>query len=137
MRPMGDAGLQIEVAELSQVLALADAIRDSPPPGVLDVVPAARTVLLVLEPGTDLAATRRAVLDLPIELGAGRSAKVGASLGVSFGGRDTDIDTLIRRADLAMYTAKRNGRGTTVYYDPSLETPQPATPQPSPAAPQH
>ncbi|TFV88440.1 GGDEF domain-containing protein, partial [Blastococcus sp. CT_GayMR20] len=64
----------------------------------------------------------RLQLDLPIELGAGRSAKVGASLGVSFGGPDTDIDTLIRRADLAMYTAKRNGRGTTVYYDPSLET---------------
>ena len=60
----------------------------------------------------------RAQLDLPIELGAGRSAKVGASIGVSFGGTDTDIDTLIRRADLAMYTAKRRGRGTTVYYDP-------------------
>ncbi|GAA3156897.1 hypothetical protein GCM10010531_05260 [Blastococcus jejuensis] len=64
----------------------------------------------------------RAQLDLPIELGGGRSAKVGASIGVSFGGTDTDIDTLIRRADLAMYTAKRRGRGTTVYYDPALET---------------
>ena len=71
----------------------------------------------------------RAQLDLPIDLGGGRTAKVGASLGVSFGGTDTDIDTLIRRADLAMYTAKRNGRGTTVYYEPSLETaPEPATP---------
>jgi len=71
----------------------------------------------------------RLQLDLPIELGAGRTAKVGASLGVSFGGPDTDIDTLIRRADLAMYTAKRNGRGTTVYYDPSLETaPEPTQP---------
>jgi len=71
----------------------------------------------------------RLQLDLPIELGAGRAAKVGASLGVAFGGRDTDIDTLIRRADLAMYTAKRNGRGTTVYYDPSLETaPEPTQP---------
>ena len=55
---------------------------------------------------------------------------------VALGGT-LDIDTLIRRADLAMYTAKRNGRGTTVYYDPSLETPQPATLEPSPAAPQH
>ena len=43
---------------------------------------------------------------------------------------DTDIDTLIRRADLAMYTAKRNGRGTTVYYDPSLEAaPEPSQPR--------
>ena len=63
----------------------------------------------------------RTQLDLPIELGAGRSAKVGASIGVSFGGPDTDIDTLIRRADLAMYTAKRSGKGTTVYYVPALE----------------
>jgi PleD family two-component response regulator len=58
---------------------------------------------------------------------------VGASLGVAFGGPDTDIDTLIRRADLAMYTAKRNGRGTTVYYDPSLEAaPEPAVPAATP-----
>jgi diguanylate cyclase (GGDEF)-like protein len=69
----------------------------------------------------------RAQLDLPIELGAGRSAKVGASIGVSFGGPDTDIDTLIRRADLAMYTAKRSGKGTTVYYAPALE----AEPEPT------
>ena len=66
MRAMGDAGLLIEVAELSEVLALADAVRATPPAGVLDVVPAARTVLLVLEPGTDLAATRRAVLELRV-----------------------------------------------------------------------
>jgi len=67
----------------------------------------------------------RAQLELPIELGGGRTAKVGASLGVAFAGPDTDIDTLIRRADLAMYTAKRRGRGTTVYFDPSLEAEQP------------
>ena len=72
MRPVGDAGLLIEVAELSEVLALADAVRATPPPGVLDVVPAARTVLLVLEPGTDLAATRRAVLELRLEAGSDR-----------------------------------------------------------------
>ncbi|UOY00865.1 GGDEF domain-containing protein [Blastococcus sp. PRF04-17] len=72
----------------------------------------------------------RAQLELPIELGGGRSATVGASLGVAFGGPDTDIDTLIRRADLAMYTAKRRGRGTTVYFDASLEAEQvqPVTP---------
>ncbi len=63
----------------------------------------------------------RTALDLPIELGGGRSATVGASLGVAFSGADTDIDTLIRRADLAMYTAKRRGRGTSVYWSPELE----------------
>jgi diguanylate cyclase (GGDEF)-like protein len=70
--------------------------------------------------GTALARIREE-LDRPIELGGGRSAKVGASIGVCFSGPDTDIDTLIRRADLAMYTAKRNGRGSSVFYDPALE----------------
>jgi KipI family sensor histidine kinase inhibitor len=61
---MGDAGLLVEVDGLDEVLALDDALRAARPSGVLDVVPAARTVLLVLEPGTDLAATRRAVREL-------------------------------------------------------------------------
>ncbi|OZM82727.1 allophanate hydrolase subunit 1 [Pseudonocardia sp. MH-G8] len=68
--PCGDTGLLIEVDGLPEVLALADAVRAAPPSGVLDVVTAARTVLLCVEPGTDLAAVRRAVLDLDVEPGA-------------------------------------------------------------------
>ena len=64
----------------------------------------------------------RAELDIDVDLGGGRTAKVGASIGVAFSGPDTDIDGLIRRADLAMYTAKRSGRGVSVFYDPALET---------------
>jgi KipI family sensor histidine kinase inhibitor len=85
---MGDAGLLVEVAELSEVLALADAVRASPPPGVLDVVPAARTVLLVLEPGVDLAATRRAVLDLPLDAGASAADGVVVEVDVRYDGPD-------------------------------------------------
>jgi predicted signal transduction protein with EAL and GGDEF domain len=59
-----------------------------------------------------------------VDLGGGRTAKVGASIGVAFSDASTDIDTLIRRADLAMYTAKRNGKGSSVFYEPALE-PQP------------
>jgi KipI family sensor histidine kinase inhibitor len=68
--PYGDAALLVEVDGLPEVLALADAVRAEPPSGVLDIVPAARTVLLTLEPGTDLAAARKAVLALPVEPGA-------------------------------------------------------------------
>jgi KipI family sensor histidine kinase inhibitor len=68
--PCGDAGLLFEVDGLPEVLALADAVRAAPPPGVLDIVPAARTVLLTVEPGTDLTTVRRAVLGLPVEVGA-------------------------------------------------------------------
>ena len=58
------------------------------------------------------------------------SAKVDASIGVAFSGPDTDLDGLIRRADLAMYTAKRGGRGISVFYDPALEAGQPEADQP-------
>jgi KipI family sensor histidine kinase inhibitor len=68
--PCGDTGLLVEVDGLPEVLALADAVRAAPPAGVLDVVPAARTVLLCVEPGIDLTDVRRAVLDLHVEPGA-------------------------------------------------------------------
>jgi KipI family sensor histidine kinase inhibitor len=68
--PCGDTGLLVEVDDLAEVLALADALRADTPPGVLDIVPAARTVLLTADAGTDLAAVRRAVLELRVEPGA-------------------------------------------------------------------
>ena len=60
--PFGDAALLVEVDGLDEVLALAAAVRAARPAGVLDVVPAARTVLVTVAPGTDLAALRRTVL---------------------------------------------------------------------------
>ena len=68
--PYGDAGLLVEVDGLPEVLALADAVRATPPSGVLDIVQAARTVLLILAPHTDLVAVRQAVLALTVEPGA-------------------------------------------------------------------
>ena len=46
---------------------------------------------------------------------------VGASVGVAVGPPVGDIDMLLRRADVAMYTAKRARSGFAVY-DPSQET---------------
>jgi KipI family sensor histidine kinase inhibitor len=54
VRPFGDAALLVELDDLDAVLALAAAVREEGPEGVLDVVPAARTVLVVTEPGTAL-----------------------------------------------------------------------------------
>lgn len=48
----GDAGLLIEVDDLDTVMALHAALAEHPLPGVEDVVPAARTILLRLTPGT-------------------------------------------------------------------------------------
>lgn len=54
--PMGDRALLAEVGSLEAVLALRAALAASVPAGVLDIVPAARTVLVHLDP---------AVLPLP------------------------------------------------------------------------
>ena len=52
--PFGDAALLVELDDLDAVLALAAAIQAQRLDGVLDVVPAARTVLVLAQPGTSL-----------------------------------------------------------------------------------
>jgi KipI family sensor histidine kinase inhibitor len=49
--PCGDAALLVEVDSLEEVLGLASTLRDEPLPGVREVVPAARTLLLRCDPG--------------------------------------------------------------------------------------
>jgi diguanylate cyclase (GGDEF)-like protein len=72
----------------------------------------------------------RGQLDLPVDLGAGRVATVGASIGVAFADARTDVDTLIRHADIAMYTAKRGGRGISVFFEEGLGETTPDRPDP-------
>ena len=68
--PVGGEGLLLEVADLDAVLALDGALRAAVAAGhapwrvVTDVVPAARTVLLLTQEGSDLVALRAAVLAL-------------------------------------------------------------------------
>jgi len=60
--PSGSTALLVELDDLDAVLALYAALADRPPPGVVDVVPAARTVLLVTDPArTTTAAVAEAV----------------------------------------------------------------------------
>jgi KipI family sensor histidine kinase inhibitor len=49
--PCGDAALLVELPGLDEVLGLSAALRAAPPPGVEEVVPAARTVLVRCAPG--------------------------------------------------------------------------------------
>jgi KipI family sensor histidine kinase inhibitor len=80
----------VEVDGLPEVLALADALRAAPPDGVLDVVSAARTVLLCVEPGTDLTEVRRAVLDLDVEPGKAPPEGERVEIEVVYDGPDLD-----------------------------------------------
>lgn len=60
--PSGSAAVLVELDRLDDVLALYAALSADPPPGVIDLVPAARTVLLALDPSrTDPDTVARAV----------------------------------------------------------------------------
>ena len=63
--PCGSTSLLLELDDLDEVLATYAALLQDPPNGVLDIVPAALTVLLVTDPSeTSLPEVRRAVLQL-------------------------------------------------------------------------
>jgi KipI family sensor histidine kinase inhibitor len=60
--PSGSTALLVELEDLDAVLALYAALAEQPPDGVVDIVPAARTVLLVTDPArTSLSAVAEAV----------------------------------------------------------------------------
>lgn len=85
-----DTGLLLEVASLEAVLALTAAVRAADLDGVLDVVPAARTVLLLVRPGTDLRALRKLVADLPVDPAAARERSDTVEIPVVYDGPDLD-----------------------------------------------
>ena len=67
LRPGGDHALLCEVADLDAAHRLRAAIAEAAYPGVIDVVPGWRTVLVVTQPGSvDLAALARHLSDLAL-----------------------------------------------------------------------
>jgi KipI family sensor histidine kinase inhibitor len=86
--PSGSTALLVELDALDDVLALYAALADAPPAGVVDVVPAARTVLLVTDPArTTLAAVAEAVRTTTPRPGAQRSGDT-VELPVHYDGAD-------------------------------------------------
>jgi KipI family sensor histidine kinase inhibitor len=63
--PCGDTGLLVELADLDAVLALYAELVEDPPDGVVDLVPASRTLMLRIDPArTDPARVGRALQDV-------------------------------------------------------------------------
>jgi diguanylate cyclase (GGDEF)-like protein/PAS domain S-box-containing protein len=60
-----------------------------------------------------------ALHDTPVEF-SGRTAVVGASVGIATAWPGETTETLLRNADLAMYQAKMRGRGRHAVYEPSM-----------------
>jgi diguanylate cyclase (GGDEF)-like protein len=61
-----------------------------------------------------------AMLAAPVTI-AGTTVQVAASVGLTVRQNDSDVDSLLREADVAMYSAKGNGKNRVVLYDPALE----------------
>jgi KipI family sensor histidine kinase inhibitor len=103
--PCGDRALLVEVADLPAVAAVRAALAAAPLPGQRDLVPAARTVLVVLDrPPTDLdvATLRRLDPQAPTEGPTGASVE----LPVVFDGADlTDVADLTGRSVPALVEA--------------------------------
>ena len=65
----------------------------------------------------------RSQFEVPIDLGDGRPARIGVSIGIALGNPGVaDADGLIRQADIAMYAAKRGGGGS-VYFEAGMGDP--------------
>lgn len=90
--PMGDRAILLEVSALDDVLALHDALQASRPAGVVDLVPAARTVLVRIDPR---------VLPLAAARPWAETAAAGATARTSTEGEAVDVDIRYDGADLA------------------------------------
>ena len=62
-----------------------------------------------------------AVLDEPMLI-AGRWVSASASIGVAYGDRTMSVSDLLRNADLAMYTAKKQGKSCYRVYEPEMHS---------------
>ncbi|EIV90656.1 allophanate hydrolase subunit 1 [Frankia sp. QA3] len=87
--PCGDEALLVEVANLQEVEDLYVRLRRDTPPGVTDLVPAARTVLVAFDPTTTGPARLRAQLHEVSPGPAGRGSRPTGAPAPGTPGRDT------------------------------------------------
>jgi KipI family sensor histidine kinase inhibitor len=145
VRVAGERGLLVEVEDLETVHRLHAALRELDPPGVVELVPGYRTVLVVADPGQaevlDELAARLPSLELPpAETVAGETVEIP----VSYHGEDLpavadltglDAEEVVRRHTAPEYTVAFLGFSPGFPYlvglDPALEVPRRETPRTS------
>ena len=102
--PAGDHAVLVELEDLDQVLGYYAALSASPPAGVIDIVPAARTVLVTTD-GSDLEALTRTLRSVQPADG-GQTSSDRLEIPVSYDGEDLpdlaelldcSVDELIKR----------------------------------------
>jgi KipI family sensor histidine kinase inhibitor len=114
--PSGSTALLVELDGLDDVLALYAALADEPPDGVVDLVPAARTVLLVTDPArTTLAAVADAVRRTTPRAGA-RAAGDPVELPVHYDGADLAETAQLLSLSPEELVERHSGRPWTVAF---------------------
>ena len=96
IRDYGDRALLIECGSTHEVLAVADALRDADLPGVTDIVPGARTVLVALTEPAHQGPTRTRLADIDVSTAAASARPDDA---------DVVIDVVYDGADLGAVAA--------------------------------
>jgi KipI family sensor histidine kinase inhibitor len=145
VRVAGERGLLVEVEDLETVHRLHAALRELDPPGVVELVPGYRTVLIVADPGQaealDELAARLPHLELaPAEAVAGATVEIP----VSYDGEDLpevagltglEAEEVVRRHTAPEYTVAFLGFSPGFPYlvglDPALQVPRRDTPRTS------
>ncbi|WP_137844119.1 urea amidolyase family protein [Microbacterium sp. 2FI] len=118
--PVGERGFLLEVAALADVLALHAALTTSRPEGIVDLVPAARTVLVHIDPRViALSAARAWALGSVADaVAATRGEDAAVELAIVYDGADlsntaallgVDADELARRHTAARWTVAFTG----------------------------
>lgn len=114
--PSGSSGVLLECRDLDEVLGLYAALLDDTPDGVVDVVPAARTVLLVIDPDATTPGRVRAAVEGREAVARDRSGADGQEVlevPVVYDGEDLgdvadilgcDRDEVVRRHTTGLWT---------------------------------
>jgi KipI family sensor histidine kinase inhibitor len=145
LRPAGERGLLVEVESLELVHRLHAALRALDPPGVVELVPAYRTLLVVADPeragALDELAARLPAHELPpAEAVAGDPVEIpvrydGQDLPEVAGLTGLDAEEVVRRHTAPEYTVAFLGFSPGFPYlvglDPALEVPRRDTPRTS------
>jgi KipI family sensor histidine kinase inhibitor len=145
LRPAGERGLLVEVESLELVHRLHAALRALDPPGVVELVPAYRTLLVVADPeragALDELAARLPALELPpAEAVAGDPVEIpvrydGQDLPEVAGLTGLDAQEVVRRHTAPEYIVAFLGFSPGFPYlvglDPALEVPRRDTPRTS------
>jgi KipI family sensor histidine kinase inhibitor len=114
--PSGSEALLVELDDLDQVLALYTALCEQRPAGVVDIVPAARTVLLVIDPAaTDLGEVGREVLNTAPRTDR-RTAGELVEVAVTYDGEDLDEVGSLLGCDAAEVVRRHSSEEWTVAF---------------------